>query len=269
MPMAIDTLDARPASDRFIWITPDRVLYAGLLGEPATRTLGSLSVYVAHQGRIRIRLQGGEWATTTAAVVPPNVPHQVVSEVRSISVLQLESETIEVASLPAWLQASGAVEVPEFVARLRLRQQDIGRRGAELALHALDFDTQLFGAPLPRRPMDARIGKVVDTIKRDPAAALSAEDCARLVHLSFSRFLHLFKQEAGVPFRSFRTWKRARGLLHHVNRVANLAHVAQDTGYPDSTHFSHSIRQVYGLKPKDIFAGSRRLAIYGPAWRPA
>ena len=81
--------------------------------------------------------------------------------------------------------------------------------------------------------------------------------------LSFSRFLHLFKQEIGVPFRSFRTWKRARSLLHYINRDSNLAHAALDTGYPDSTHFSHSIRQVYGLKPKDIFAGSRRLEIHG------
>jgi AraC-like DNA-binding protein len=34
-------------------------------------------------------------------------------------------------------------------------------------------------------------------------------------------------------------------------------------GYPDSTHFSHSVRQVYGLTPKSIFAGCRKLALYG------
>ena len=83
------------------------------------------------------------------------------------------------------------------------------------------------------------------------------------MELSFSRFLHLFRENVGAPFRSFRTWKRARSLLQYVNRDANLAHVALDTGYPDSTHFSHSIRQIYGMKPKDMFAGSRRLAIYG------
>ncbi|WP_309901090.1 hypothetical protein [Variovorax soli] len=38
--------------------------------------------------------------------------------------------------------------------------------------------------------------------------------------------------------------------------------MALDTGYPDSTHFSHSIRQVYGLRPSDILAGSRRLAVH-------
>jgi AraC-like DNA-binding protein len=46
-----------------------------------------------------------------------------------------------------------------------------------------------------------------------------------------------------------------------VNSDSRLVYVALDIGYPDSTHFSHSIRQTYGLKPKDIFAGSRKLRI--------
>ena len=51
-------------------------------------------------------------------------------------------------------------------------------------------------------------------------------------------------------------------LRHFANQDLNLAHLAQDIGYPDSTHFSHSIRRFYGLKPRAIFVGSRDLAIY-------
>jgi AraC-like DNA-binding protein len=69
----------------------------------------------------------------------------------------------------------------------------------------------------------------------------------------------------GVAFRSFRTWKRARNLLHYVKSDSNLAHIALETGYADSTHLSHSIRQVFGLKPKDILAGSRRLVVHDHA----
>ena len=92
--------------------------------------------------------------------------------------------------------------------------------------------------------------------------------CAAEAGLSASRFLHLFKEETGISFRSFRAWKRARHLLHFANQDLNLAHLAQDIGYPDSTHFSHSIRRFYGLMPRAIFSGSRDLAIYrsgGPA----
>jgi AraC-like DNA-binding protein len=254
-------------SKRFMWITPDRVLYVGLIGAPSLRTMGSVNVYVAHHGSIRIRIEGGDWQTTELAVVPPYVPHQVIAEARLINVLQIEAETVDLAGLPAHLQGCGAVHAPWVVEHVRRRQSELYAGGRELDLMAMDFDEVFFGKALASCRVDARIQRVIDEIKRDPSQPMAAEDCARSVHLSFSRFLHLFKQEAGAPFRSFRTWKRARSLLHYVNRDVNLAHVALDTGYPDSTHFSHSIRQVYGLKPSDIFAGSRRLAIYAHAPR--
>ena len=50
-------------------------------------------------------------------------------------------------------------------------------------------------------------------------------------------------------------------LLSVINRPQNLAALAQDIGYPDSTHFSHSIRRYFGICPKDILRGCRRLQI--------
>jgi AraC-like DNA-binding protein len=144
------------------------------------------------------------------------------------------------------------------------RQRELSEHGAELDLLNLDFDTIFFGTKLASRRVDRRIAKVLELIRHDPSAPAVGEACAAMAHLSFSRFLHLFKQEVGAPFRSFRTWKRARSLLHYVTQQdANLADVAQHTGYPDSSHFSHSIRQVFGLTPKDVFAGSRKLALHG------
>lgn len=52
------------------------------------------------------------------------------------------------------------------------------------------------------RPIDARIPQGVDRIKPDPLAALSAQDCARSVNLSFPRFVQRFNQEeVGVSLR--------------------------------------------------------------------
>lgn len=251
--------------DRLMWITPDRLFYVGLLGAPSLRTMGALSVYVAVEGSIGIRLAGGEWQVTRMAVVPPYVPHQVAAEARLIDVIQLEAESVEVAALPDLLRARGAVDAPAFVAQVRRRQRELCKDAAGFERTSAAFDELFFGAPFAPRAIEPRMRSVVDRIKADPAARASAEECAQWVHLSFSRFVHLFRQEVGAPFRSFRSWKRARSLLHHVHREANLAHVALDTGYPDSTHFSHSIRQAYGLKPRDIFAGSRRLAVFAHA----
>lgn len=113
-----------------------------------------------------------------------------------------------------------------------------------------------------RSVSDGRIQRIIEAIRESPACPLSADDCARRVHLSRSRFLHLFPQEVGTSFRVFRMWKRARGMLHCVNQPINTTRVALNAGYNDATHFSHSIRQVFGLRPRDLFAGSRRQAIH-------
>lgn len=256
-------------SGRLMWITPDRVFYVGLLGAPSVRTMGSIIVYVAVEGDIRIRIDGGEWETTDMAVVQPYVPHQVLAEARSINVLKVEAETVDLEALPDLLKGNGPVHAPEFVQLVRQRQRELSEKGAAVDLLRLNFDQTFFGSMLMPRRVDRRIAAVLERIKQDPSAPAIAEEYAETAHLSFSRFLHLFKQEVGAPFRSFRTWKRARSLLHYVDRDVNLAYLALDTGYPDSTHFSHSIRKVYGLKPKDIFAGSRRLMVYDnspPLW---
>ena len=155
--------------------------------------------------------------------------------------------------------------------RVRTAHAWLCSHGRSIDLQTSGFDECFFGRPLAPRRLDPRIARVLEDMRNDPSRSTTAQECATAVGLSFSRFLHLFKAEVGTPFRSLRTWKRARSLLHHVTRDTNLVHVALDTGYPDSTHFSHSIRQVYGLKPRDLFAGSRALTVLGdsPAARAA
>jgi AraC-like DNA-binding protein len=251
-----------------MWLTPQRVFYAGLLGAAAERTMGGHGVYVSPEGvpPIRIRIGGGAWQTGELIVVPPQVPHHVESQHPLIFNLLIESESVDPARLPAFMQHCGPVDAPVFVQRVRNAHAHLlAASGRGTDFDGFDFDALFFGEALAPRAIDARIRKVIDTLVADPAAPTSAEDCAASVHLSFSRFLHLFKQETGMAFRAFRAWKRARSLLRHVRQTSTLTDIALDTGYPDSTHFSHSIRQVYGLKPSDILAGSRRLALHDAA----
>lgn len=264
------------SAERVMWITPDRVLYVGLLGEPSVRTMGAIMVYVGIDGPLRFRCADGQQAGRAlgdwcdcpvgeVAVVQPYVAHQVACEARHIAVVKIEPESVDGARLPPLLRrASGPVLAPEFAQRVRAAHARLAAAGHQADWPLQGFDQVLFGAELAPRVLDARIAQVLDAIKADPASPALAEDFAQQVGLSFSRFLHLFKQQVGAPYRSVRTWKRARSLLHYVNRETNLAHVALDAGYPDSSHFSHSIRAVYGLKPRDIFAGSRKLRVIDP-----
>ncbi|WP_249931115.1 AraC family transcriptional regulator [Ramlibacter sp. 2FC] len=247
---------------RVMWIDPDRVLYAGLLGTPSLRSLGAYVIYVGLEAPIDLSIADREWQCSLVAVVPPYVPHRVRCEARGVGVILIEPETVEEARLPQWLRGRGGIDERAFVERVRAACARLRIAGDDEAALA-DFDTTVLGERLPPRKVDARIRAVLDAIKRDPCARNTGEAFAADTHLSLSRFVHLFKAEVGVPFRRFRSWRRARHLLHRATSDAPLVEIALDAGYPDSTHFSHSIRLAFGLTPKAILAGSRKLAVRG------
>ncbi len=261
--------------NRVMWLNKDRVFYAGLLGTMSQRTMGGWLIYASLGAPLRIELDPTDgaahsgWQAGHLAVVPPQRPHRVACDERLICSITLEPETVDNAALPAWLRSQAGVlpaddaDAAAMLLRMRAAHGWLRAQGGQAQMDTAAFDALLFGQRLLPRQIDARIARVLEQIRDDPAQPTTAQQCAIVAGLSFSRFLHLFKAEAGMPFRSLRGWKRARSLLHHVTRDTPLVHVALDTGYPDSTHFSHSIRQVYGLKPRELFAGSRQLTVLG------
>ena len=247
-------------SDHLMLITPERVFYAGLLGRPRRRTAGCCHVYVAIKGSLHLTIDDVH-ATDVLVVTLPNQRHTIASDYRTVISVTLEPESMPDGVIEALrLRLTGpdkAVYARKILAAYGFLRQ---RRYGDVA--TAEFDEMCFGEALPRRVLDPRVMRTIARIERFSGEPVTADTCAAEAGLSASRFLHLFKEETGICFRSFRAWKRARYLLHFANQDLNLAHLAQDIGYPDSTHFSHSIRRFYGLKPRAIFVGSRDLAIY-------
>ncbi len=248
--------------DRLMLIGRERVFYAGLLGKPQERLSGTLTIYTAIEGKLTISIAGGPSRSTEIAVVPPFTVHSLASECPEVCSILIEPETIargELQKLAAgWEDAIG----PHMAERFRSAYATLRSMPQKDGFTTSEFDRLFFETPLAARRLDRRVARATARLQGHFDDALAAPDCARAANLSLSRFLHLFKDETGFPFRAFRAWKRARNLLHFANQDINLAHLALDLGYPDSTHFSHSIRRFYGLQPREIFSGSRRLAIF-------
>jgi AraC-like DNA-binding protein len=260
---------ARRDSGLLMLITPERVFYAGLLGRPRERCPGAFHVYVSIEAGLRLTAGNGRENHGELFVVPPNLRHTIASEHRSAICLVIEPETVRAGAVEKLAERLSGAEAPLFARRIRAAYAELRRRQRSDDITSAEFDTMCFGEALPPRIIDPRVARALVQIGRIGGAPVTAAGCAAAAGLSSSRFLHLFKQQTGISFRAFRAWKRARHLLHFANQNINLAHLAQDIGYPDSTHFSHSIRRFYGLKPRAIFSGSRNLAIYcsDPAMR--
>lgn len=243
-------------------ITPERVLYAGLFGRPMTRELGSLTVYVSLGNPFQVQMPDGSWRSEEMWVVQPDEPHLIATVDKIIGVYMIEPEYLDMEKLPDFLrEANRERAYPEMLARMREAFLSLIEGRVQVGAIRMQLDRFFLGEALPSRTLEARMAAVVNRITRNPCDTLSAEHFADQVDLSFSRFLHLFKAEVGTTFRRFRAWKRARSFLAYVNTPLNLTDIALETGYPDSSHFSHTVRRYWGLTPKDIIAGSRRLSV--------
>ena len=252
--------DKGQQSGHLMLITPERVFYAGLLGRPRERCPGAFHIYVAIEGSLWLTMAGGVQSCGELLVVPPNLRHTIASDHRSAICLVIEPESVRAGAMEALAERLSGPERPLFARRIRQAYAQLRQCRDDIGCG--EFDAMCFGEALPRRALDPRVVGAIAQIGRFCGEPVTAASCAAEAALSASRFLHLFKQQTGISFRAFRAWKRARHLLHFANQDLNLAHLAQDIGYPDSTHFSHSIRRFYGLKPRAIFSGSRDLAIY-------
>lgn len=249
-------------SERIMLMGQDRVFYLGLLGIPSSRSFGSLTVYASLEKPFRLCLDGRTWEKRRLAVIPPYLPHRIETDEQMICSIMIEPESIDLYAFEEVFGSTlSGMGCQAALTRIHEAYGYLQTIGVGATVEGLNVDHLFFGQEIEKKPLDPRIAKIIEKIKRDPSSNYTAEECADETGLSFSRFLHLFRGEVGVTFRKFRAWKRARNLLYHVNRTSTLTDIALEIGYPDSTHFSHSIRQFYGLRPKEIFAGSRRLAI--------
>jgi AraC-like DNA-binding protein len=258
---------------RSMIMTSDRTVYSGLLGSPSTRKHGAHTVYIAHETPFEIAIDGAAPECAWLAVVPANVVHRITSSDRLIRDLLVEPESAALADLAIWDARGVPAPTAEY---LKLRRAfDEWLTGRDFAVsNAAELDRFFFGRPLAPRTLDPRIQRVAARIRTSPHEQISATEFAHLTSLSFSRFVHLFKQEIGMTLRAFCAWKRARAALPSMTGRCNLTQLALEAGYPDSTHFSHSIRRIFGLRPRDILAGSRRMSLNCPdsarlAWMQA
>jgi AraC-like DNA-binding protein len=249
-------------SGHLMLITPERVFYAGLLGRPRERCSGAFNIYVAIEGGLSLTTSDDRKRHAEIVAVLPNLRHTITSDYRSVISLVIEPESVCPGVLEDLVARLSGPQGAAFAHRIRAAYLALRERHPGDDFSSAEFDMLFLGEALPARQLDPRVARAMIQIGKFCGEPVTAASCAAEAGLSPSRFLHLFKEETGISFRSFRAWKRARHLLHFANQDINLAHLAQDIGYPDSTHFSHSIRRFYGLKPRAIFSGSRDLAIY-------
>jgi len=179
--------------------------------------------------------------------------------------------------LPHWLDLLHWPELAPGVHRLDASEPTLRARVEALLLET----NRLFGSGLPRaerlaqnalegallwldlqnperRSLDPRVVAAIDVLATNPQTRVSIDDLARLVHLSTSRFAHLFTQETGLAPRRFverQRIERAKQLLELTSLP--VAAVAAETGFRSPYYFTRRFRLLTGSTPT-AFRAARR-----------
>lgn len=101
--------------------------------------------------------------------------------------------------------------------------------------------------------MDERIADALrllagcDTIPRDVF-----ERCCDVACLSPSRFSHLFKQCAGISFRSYLVMVKLTRAYEWYLRGQNATQISVNAGFDSPSHFANTVHRMFGLRFSDF-----------------
>lgn len=113
----------------------------------------------------------------------------------------------------------------------------------------------------PAEPTDPRIAWAMRRIAADPAGSPDATGLAAAVHLSPSRFLHLFTAHSGTSFRRYRLWARMLRVGTALAAGRDLTRAAIDAGFASPSHFSDTFHALFGLTASDLLATGSRIVV--------
>lgn len=100
--------------------------------------------------------------------------------------------------------------------------------------------------------IDNRIVESTEHIRNALHDGISLADIAEKVHLSESRYAHLFKEQVGIPFRRFVLWTRLQATVEAIVKGKSLTSACYVGGFADLPHFSKTFVDMFGVSPSSV-----------------
>lgn len=200
-----------------------------------------------------LRVQAGRhgaWMDCAAAAVPSRAVHSIdVAACTWSVVLFVEPETTEGRAITARLQGQVERFGDEIAAGAELDQAWRVAHSREAVQEAARRFVSSLSGTQPQNVSDPRVLRAIEQVRTRVGETLTLEELAAAVHLSPSRFRHLFVEQTGMPMRTYQLWRRLLRVWEFLMQGENLAGAAHAAGFADSAHLSRTCRTMFGLAP--------------------
>ncbi len=242
-----------------LYLWPNRALVLGVAGDSQLHAHFAAQISYGLHGPFQVRCSdSGEWHSTQAAIFAANAAHQIDSHGQALAHLFIATSA---AQFSTQIQADFH-QSPPFQALLPGLQTLLqGQTSFDEAQRILQAWLACVLSPqqlAQTRDQDARkqqrMARIFAHIESSMHAAnglqlekVSAQELAKLVHLSSSRFLHLFRAEAGMSLSRYLLWMRLQIAINAIGQGANITTAAHQAGFADLAHMSRSFRATIGI----------------------
>jgi len=218
----------------------------------------AIQIVISIDGTASIRGSHGDWRSGRGIIVRPDVVHSYNGQGSMGAMLMLDPESTE----GAWLRAALLQEItllPEAalascVSELRKFCEQPFESLEVRALIRHCVQSLCAGEP-PTRHRDPRVTTVLNTIRASADLRTSVETAAAAVHLSPSRFAHLFKHQVGLPFRRYMLWRKLTRATLAIARERTITAAAQAADFADAAHVTRTFHQMFGIPPSTMMQG--------------
>lgn len=164
--------------------------------------------------------------------------------------LYLDPSTALAAAVLA--QVDGDLDVSRISVSLRRRLLQCFPAGSEDLATGLQRAQQWTSSTV--RPDKRKLLQILKAVATDA----SLPQLALMAGLSGSRFSHWFREQTGMPLRSYRKWLRLlRGVEHALSGLP-LTAAAHDARFSDQAHFTRTFVQMFGVRPSGALSQLRK-----------
>ncbi|MGP4055411.1 helix-turn-helix domain-containing protein [Mycobacterium sp. 4D054] len=235
-----------------VWLWPGQVLYAGpaLNLEPHSGSVWCLAVGV--DGAVTVTADGHRVAARSV-LIPPRLVHHLDTHGGRLVSCYLDPSSGRASACGDRCRSTTAALMSDHADEDALRQMpeddESARRWLDLA------------APASPAAPDPRIAETIRRIAADPCGGLSSGRLAAAIGLSESRFLHLFRHQAGTSLRRYRMWMRLLRAGEAVSAGKSLTDAAADAGFASPSHLSDRFKSTFGLTATDLLSSGAVLRV--------
>jgi AraC-like DNA-binding protein len=183
-----------------------------------------------------------------AIFVPAGVEHRLIAP-RHLSLFFDPTTTLAIA-LCEHLEDPRLVQaLPQKIAVFFSGLLTLENSSKNLHQHCQDF----FKHHEMASKFDPRLPIILQSIRQEVSAEYAMRsELAQQIALSESRFSHWFREQTGMPLRSYRKWLRLIVALEAILDGSSAIDAAHAAGFSDQAHFSRTFLAMFGVTPHSL-----------------